>query len=169
MIIKEKWGNLKDVELHNRTIDFLPLEWHQRNKRILHKKTASGKEVILKFLKETPDLSQDDIVYANEKDLIVIDILPCPVLVIHPNSMYEMAVVCYEIGNKHLPLFYEGDELLIPYEAPIFRMLTAGGFAIKQENRKLLHPLRTSVLPHTHTSNKSLFSKILQLTAAHEK
>ena len=59
-----------------------------------------------------------------------------------------MASVCYEIGNKHLPLFYEDDELLLPYEAPLFQLLLAAGYDVKQGKRKLLDPLRTSVTPH---------------------
>jgi urease accessory protein len=76
-----------------------------------------------------------------------------------------MAVACYEIGNKHLPLFYEGDAILIPYEAPLLKMLQSCGFTLATEQRKLLHPLKTSVAPHLHGSSNSLFSKILQLTS----
>lgn len=82
--------------------------------------------------------------------------------------MYEMAYICYEIGNKHMALFYEIDELIIPYEAPIFRMLQAWGLKPEIENRKLLNQLKTTVSAHSHTESKSLFSKILQLTSSHE-
>ncbi len=75
-----------------------------------------------------------------------------------------MASVCYEIGNKHLPLFYESDELLVPYEDPLFRLLAAGGFNPVREKRKLLQPLKTTVAAHGHNGGSSLFSKILQLT-----
>ena len=83
-----------------------------------------------------------------------------------PASLYQMALDCYEIGNKHLPLFYEDDNLLIPYEAPLYHTLQASGFAPQLEKRKLLYPLRTTVLPHAHPgeNKESLFSKILKLT-----
>jgi urease accessory protein len=81
--------------------------------------------------------------------------------VIAPQNMFEMASICYEIGNKHLPLFYADDELLIPFEVPIFRLLTAQGFLVKQEDRQLLQPLTTTVTPH---GSESLFSKIMKLT-----
>jgi urease accessory protein len=74
-----------------------------------------------------------------------------------------MASVCYEIGNKHLPLFYEKDELLVPFEMPLFRLLSAQGYIIKQDKRKLLQPLKTTVAAHAH-GNNSLFSKIMQFT-----
>ena len=90
-------------------------------------------------------------------------------MVIKPKSMYDMAYACYEIGNKHLPLFYENDELLVPYEAPLYKMLQASGFDLIKDERKLLKQLKTSVMPHGHTGeSKSLFSKILTLTSSNE-
>jgi urease accessory protein len=164
MIIKEKVGNLQGFRSIGYQVDWLPLEWYETGKRILHKQTAAGRNVVLKFLKEAPQLQQDDIIFKDDNCVIVIDILPCEVIVVQPTNMYEMAVACYEIGNKHLPLFYEGDAILIPYEAPLLKMLQASGFGLKREYRKLLHPLKTTVSPHAH-SNSSLFSKILQLTS----
>ena len=165
MIIKEKLGNLSNYETDGHVIDRLQIEWYEAGKRILHKKTASGKEVIIKFLQDNSPLMHDDVVYKDEMCLIVIDIQACEVISIKPASMYQMACLCYEIGNKHLPLFYEADEVLVPFEAPLFRLLTSLDFAPKQENRKLLYPLKTTVAPHNHSGNSgSLFSKILQLT-----
>jgi urease accessory protein len=165
MILKEKLGNLQGFDATGYVVDKLPLEWYETSKRILHKQTILGKNVVLKFFKEAPGLQQDDIVFKDENCVIVVDILPCEVIVVHPATMYEMAVACYEIGNKHLPLFYEGDAILIPYEAPLLKMLESCGFELKREHRKLLHPLKTSVSPHLHGSSNSLFSKILQLTS----
>jgi urease accessory protein len=164
MIIREKLGKLNSLDTNGKTIDHLCLEWYEKGKRILHKRTTEGKEVVLKFLKESPELQQDDVLYKDEQCLIVVQILPCDVLVIKPKTMYEMALACYEIGNKHLPLFFQDDELLIPYETPLHRMLQALGFQCSVEVRQLLNQLRTTVSPHAHTGGGSLFSKILQLT-----
>lgn len=164
MLIQKKLESLNTFETSSRTIDWLPLEWFETAKRILHKRTRSGVDITLKFLAETTNLQQDDVLYADGKSVIAVEILPCEVVAIQPASMYQMAAACYEIGNKHLPLFYEHDKLLIPYEAPIFRMLQAAGFDVKRDKRKLLQPLKTSVLPHAHQNRESLFSKILKLT-----
>lgn len=166
MIIREKLGKLNSYDTATKSIDHLCLEWYEKSKRILHKRTVQGKEVVLKFLKESPELQQDDVLYEDEQCLIVVQILSCDVLVIQPKSMYEMALACYEIGNKHLPLFYQDEELLIPYEAPLHRMLQAIGFQCEVQVRQLLHQLKTTVAPHAHAGGSSLFSKILQLTNA---
>ncbi|MGG9970710.1 urease accessory protein UreE [Ferruginibacter sp. SUN002] len=166
MIIKEKIGNLNSFTINNQKIDHLQLEWFETNKRILHKKTQTGIELVLKFLQENQQLTQGDILYQDESTIIVVDIKGCDVLVIKPNTMFEMASICYEIGNKHLPLFYENDELLIPFEQPIYKLLTAQGYNVQVDKRKLLQPLKTTVLPHG--SSETLFSKILKLTTTNE-
>ncbi|MGZ5135850.1 MAG: urease accessory protein UreE [Flavitalea sp.] len=168
MVIKEKIGNIKDVDLNGRFIDYLELEWYETAKRILHKRTNAGKEIILKFLNQNQSLTEGDVIYRDEQILIVIDIRPCESIVIKPATMYEMAYISYEIGNKHMPLFFENDELLVPYEAPLLRLLENSGLKPRIEKRKLVHPLKTTVSSHAHTDSKSLFSKILQLTSSNE-
>ena len=166
MIIKEKVGNLNNVDIAGRMVDKLSLEWHETSKRIIHKQTVSGQNIILKFLNEVQQLEQDDVLYADVNIIIAIDILPCETIVIKPASMYQMALVCYEIGNKHLPLFYEASELLLPYEAPLFRLLQGIDIEVERQHRKLLRQLRTSVPSHEHHSSESLLFKVLKLTTS---
>ncbi len=161
MLIQQKLGNLNTYNINNKHIDWLYLHWYETNKRIQRKRTATGREIALQFLQENPALTQGDILFEDEDNIIAITILPCNSIVITPQNMFEMASICYEIGNKHLPLFYADDELLIPFEVPIFRLLTAQGFLVKQEDRQLLQPLTTTVTPH---GSESLFSKIMKLT-----
>jgi len=164
-IIQHKIGSLKSFPINSRVIDKLYLEWHETNKRIQRKKTESGFELSLKFLNNNPELTEDDILWEDEKSLVVVDIIPCDCIVIKPGSMQEMGAICYEIGNKHLPLFYEEAELLIPYDAPIFRLFQASGYIIKVEKRKLLNAFKTSVQSHEHRNDgETLFSKIMKIT-----
>jgi len=163
MIINKKIGNISSFDINGRAIDHVPLEWYETNKRILHKKTRSGMEVVMKFLNENQQLTQDDIIYADEETIIAIDIIDCDALVIRPKSMLEMATICYEIGNKHLPLFYQEGELLVAHDAPLLKLLQAGGYEISTGKRKLIQPLKTTVTPHGNYS-ESLFSKIVKLT-----
>lgn len=163
MLIQQKSGNINAIDINNRNIDWLQLEWYEAGKRILRRQTRAGNDIALKFLDKNPALTQGDVLYENDTLIIAVEILPCDVLVIQPANLFEMASVCYEIGNKHLPLFFDKEELLVPFELPLFRLLSAQGYAIKQDKRKLLHPLKTTVAPHAH-SNNSLFSKIMQLT-----
>jgi len=164
MLIQEKIGHISLFQINNQIIDFLPLEWYETRKRILRKQTNSGTEVLLKFLNENPDLTEGDILYADESTIILVSILPCSCIVMQPKNMFEMASICYEIGNKHLPLFYEADQLLVPFEMPLFNLLLVQEYTVQQEERKLLKPLRTTVAPHSVGISESVFSKIMQLT-----
>ena len=91
MLVKEKLGNLSSFNKEARTIDIVQLEWHETMKRILHKKSIAGRDVSMKFLKENQRLAQDDIIYADDDLLIIIDIKPCEVIVLKPAGIYEMA------------------------------------------------------------------------------
>jgi urease accessory protein len=167
MIIQHKIGNSNLLSVDKEKIDWLELEWYETSKRVLRKKTKLGTDVSLKFLAENPALTEGDILYEDEQRIIVVTILPCDSIVVIPKNMLEMASVCYEIGNKHLPLFYEKDELLIPFERPLYNLLLTQGYEVRQEKRKLIQPLRTTVSPHEHAAT-SLFSKIMKLTATNE-
>jgi urease accessory protein len=162
MLIQEKIGHINSFAINNRAIDWLPLQWYEARKRILRKETNSGKEIAIKFLNENPELADGDILFADDNSIIAVSILTCNCIVIQPMNMFEMASVCYEIGNKHLPLFYEADQLLVPFENPLYKLLLAQGYDVKQESRKLLQSLKTTVTPHD-TSSETLFSKIMKL------
>ncbi len=167
MLIQQKIGNLQDFNTNNRTIDWLNLEWFEVNKRILTKKTTNSTTLHLKFLGENPQYTEGDVLFENEETIIAVIILACDVIVLKPKNAYEIASLCYEIGNKHLPLFIEGDELLIPFELPLFNMLKAANYIVLKEQRKLTKQLKTTVLPHVGSNNnsKSLFTRILDLTS----
>jgi urease accessory protein len=165
MLIQTKIGNLSDFDTNNIAIDWLSLQWYEARKRIMRKTTQSGKEVSIKFLNENPELTENDILYTDDQTIIAIDIVPCDCIVIQPKNMFEMASVCYEIGNKHLPLFYEEETLLIPLDKPLLSLLTAQGYQVKEEKRKLLKSLKTTVSPHNTGVSDGLFSKIMKLTS----
>lgn len=165
MLIQKKIGNIGSIDILEKNIDKVQLEWFESNKRILHKKTNAGIDISLKFLKENQQLTEGDILFEDKDILIVVEIKPCDAIVINPKSMQEMASLCYEIGNKHLPLFYFADELLTAFEKPLYNLLLSSGYDVKQGKRKLLHPLKTTVSPHG-TSSETLFSKIMKLTSS---
>jgi len=165
MIIQQKIGQLDSFDTNGREIDFLFLEWYEARKKILIKLTTGGIEISLKFLNESTVHTEGDVLFADDSSIIAVSILPCDCIVIQPATMFEIASVCYDIGNRHLPLFYDAEELLVPFEKPLYSLLKAQGYSVKQESRKLLQLLKTTVAPHTGSSD-SLFKKIMKLTNA---
>ena len=163
IIVKEKPGNIHSASNLNRNIDILSIEWHEVRKRILHKQTSQGKTIAIKFLNENPDLKEGDILWQDETTIIVVEINPCKCIVIQPGDMINASAVSYEIGNRHLPLFYEGDELLVPYDVPLYNLLVSLGYKIKLEQRKLNRQFQTTILPHLQVGVTGI-NKINQLT-----
>jgi urease accessory protein len=163
MIIEDVIGNTATFSIGNRQTDLLQLQWYETTRRIQRKQTAGGREIALRLLKQGQRLQQGDVVWMNDATAIVVDILPCEVIVVKPASMLEMGAVCYEIGNKHLPVFIQDDEVLIPMEEPLFRWLQASGYAPAPAERKLTNMLRTNVTPHSHGAGSTLFQKIMSL------
>jgi urease accessory protein len=168
MLIQEKIGHINTFEIKDQSIDLVLLEWYEASKRILRKTTVNGKEILLKFLNANPELTDGDILYADENNIISVSVLPCNCIVMQPKNIFEVASLCYEIGNKHLPLFYEADELLVPFETPLFNLLSVQGYGVKQEERKLLHPLKTTVAPHNLSISDNVFSMSGQIKTSAE-
>lgn len=167
MVIKEKLGNIYTISIIGRDIDVLPIEWYETNKRIQHKQTKQGRNITLKFLRENPDLKEGDILWEDQNTLIIVEIEPCKCIVITPKTILAASSLCYEIGNRHLPLYCEGDDLLVPYEMPLHNLLQAAGSLLRVEERKLNNALKTTVLPHLQlTGANDLFSKICQLSTS---
>ncbi|MFV2028760.1 urease accessory protein UreE [Neisseria sp. S1] len=127
--------------------DYVVLEWYEADRRILRKTTISGRDISFRLLQEGQRLQHGDIVFADEHLVISIEIKLCDAIVMAPKTLTDMARTCYEIGNKHSPLFLDGDELVMPYDKPMFLWLQAAGFAPKQEKRRLNQVLRANSAP----------------------
>ncbi len=155
MLIQQKIGNLIDFDAHKRSVDWLDLEWFEMNKRILTRSTRAGTLLNLKFLGENPQYTEGDVLFENELSIIAIHILPCEVIVIKPRNVHEIASACYEIGNRHLPLFMDDTDFLVPFEVPLFKILSDSNYIVLKENRQLFKQLKTTVLPHILMKNES--------------
>ena len=162
MLITEKIGTLENFPVQDRCLDYVVLEWYETNKRIQHKKSSQGQEIQLKFLQGDPQFRPGDVIFADELSVGVIEIAETDVIAVIPQNMQDMAAMCYEIGNKHLPLFYQQEEILVAFDTGLFRFLQASGYTVQKTRRKLVDAIRTTVA--AHGAGKSLFNRILQLT-----
>ncbi len=161
MLIQQKIRNLGKDPAPPHT-DRLPLEWFETRKRILRRKTLGGIELSLKFLQENPELTEGDVLYESDDLLISVTVIPCNCIVIRPADWLQTAAVCYEIGNRHLPLYFDDSELLVPFDRPLMQLLQQQNIPVTAADRQLLQPLKTTVAPHGESS--SLFSKIIKRT-----
>ncbi|MFH7005225.1 urease accessory protein UreE [Flavobacterium bizetiae] len=168
MLIKEILGNTAQQSLDKLTIDLLEIEWYEATKRIQRKTSNGGTDLSIKFLKEGQRLHEGDILYQDNEKAIVVHIKTCDAIVIKPKTMLQMGTVCYEIGNKHMPLFIQEELVLMPFEMPMFRWLEASGYEPLKEEHQLLNLLKSNVEPHGHSGSTSLFSKIINIASKNE-
>lgn len=154
-ILDTIYGNLAQLQqqgkIKDQQIDYVALQWFESDRNILRKTSQMGREIAFRLLKEGQRLQHNDVVFISEQLAIVVEILPSEVILLAPKTLPDMARACYEIGNKHAPLFLEGDEILLPYDKPMFEWLKAAGFKPQRAERRLSQALRAnSAQGHKH-------------------
>ncbi|OXG01582.1 urease accessory protein [Flavobacterium araucananum] len=169
MLIKEIVGNTAQQSLGTLKIDVLEIEWYEATKRIQRKTSNGGTDLSIKFLREGQRLQEGDILCQDNEKAIVVHIKPCDAIVIKPETMLQMGTVCYEIGNKHMPLFIQNELVLMPFEMPMFRWLEAAGYQPAKEKHQLLNLLKSNTEPHGHSGSNSLFSKIINIASKNDQ
>lgn len=118
--------------------DFLELEWYETNKTIIRRRTNGGTEVAIRKRNNLP-LEDGDIIWQNGNTCIKVLIRPCMCIVLTPTSMRDMGTICFEIGNKHIPIYINEDNSVnVAYDKPLFESLEKAGYQPRIENKKLL-------------------------------
>jgi len=140
MIVEKVLYNIKDRELNKLEADFVDIEWYEVNKKILHKISSNGVEVGIRN-SEGETLKEGDVLWQEGDKVLIVRIPYCDCIVLKPKNMYEMGKSCYEIGNRHAPLFIEGDELMTPYDEPLMQALIKCGLSPYKKSCKLTTPL----------------------------
>lgn len=164
LIIQTIIGTLQTLkqqqQITTQMLDTVSLQWFEADRRIIRTTTTGGREIAFRLLKEGQRLHHEDVVYLDKQLAIVVQIEPSEVMVLAPQTLPEMARACYEIGNKHTPLFLDGNELLLPFDKPLFEWLQAAGFTPTRQQRRLSDQLRANSAPgvggghsHAHSHN----------------
>ena len=164
-IISEILYNAKDSDLSSKEVDYFDIEWFETTRKVLRKLTRNGEEVAMRILKENFRVKHYDVFFENDERVIIANVLPADAVIVQPNTMLEMGTICYEIGNQHIPIFIENNEIIIPYEDPIYNVLNKSGYnPIK--GKRIFENMLKATPEHTLTNDTlidmdSLFSKIL--------
>lgn len=141
MIITETVGNLYEMKLSNKNIDWLELEWEELNKRILRKQTEGGMEIAIS-LEKGDSLRYGDVLYEDENTIIAIRTKLEKVFVIKPRTMQEMGKAAFEIGNRHTPCIIEENEIVIRFDHTLEKLLDEVGVTYEQAERRFKEPFK---------------------------
>ena len=142
-------SKLDRIDLAGFDIDFVEIEWYEVSKKILHKVSSKGVEVGLK-LSSDKALKHGDVLHLEGNSALVVQIPECDCIALRPQTLSAMGKACYEIGNRHAPLFYQEDRLLMPYDPPLLEALKKCGFEAYKCSARLIAPLGTLHHDHSH-------------------
>ncbi len=127
MIVNSILGNIfHDKAWEKHSIDYLELEWYELNKRVMRKTTTNMLEIGVNINQENIAFSDGDILGINQDTIIVVNVKPCECIAIKPKNNLELARICYEIGNRHAPLFideHDPEVFLLAMDNPLMLML----------------------------------------------
>ena len=144
----------ENIDLSEFDIDFVEVEWYEVAKKVLHKVSKKGLEIGIK-LKNEGNLKHGDILMLEENRALVVEIPECECIALEPASAILMGKACYEIGNRHSPLFFQEERLLIPYDAPLLEALKKCGFDAYKCSARLISPLGSERSQHSHNHSHS--------------
>jgi urease accessory protein len=139
--------NLEKEEIINRHIEKVYLESALLVKRIQRVKTDHGREIGIR-LKEPRDLAAGDVLYMDDRNMIVIDVMADDLLVIRPRSLNEMGNIAHQLGNRHLPAQFENDVMMVQYDYLVEELVKELDIPFKREDRKVKRAFRH--IGHSH-------------------
>ena len=139
MLCEQVLGKLHDFDTTGKTIEYVDIEWHEAFKKIHKKITDKGTEVGIRMDDSilARGLYQDDVIYADDEKLVVVNTPPCEVI---------------RVSLTPGPLFWgENDTFITIYNEPMLVMLQKiHGVQAEKEVLKLDFDRRISASIHNH-------------------
>ncbi|MFF2855073.1 urease accessory protein UreE [Peribacillus sp. NPDC058002] len=152
MIIEKIVANIEAMdreEIAKRHMEKVYLESANLVKRIQRVTTDHGHEIGIR-LKELRDLKAGDVLYMDDKNMIVVDVLSDDLLVISPRSLNEMGTIAHQLGNRHLPAQFEENDMLVQFDYLVEELLQELQIPFTREERKVKQAFRH--IGHSHES-----------------
>ena len=151
MIFNQVLGNISELEsLNNIHIEKIYISSEEALKRILRVNSDHNHEYGI-ALNENVELKDGDILYRDDKNIIIVKIKGEDVLVIKPKSMTDMGVIAHSLGNRHLQAQFEDGKMIIQNDALEEGELKRDNIDYSRENLKLKKAFRHVEFGHTHT------------------
>jgi len=141
MIIEQIVGNVEDIPASGRHIERVYLSSDDLVKRIQRVTTDHGKEVGIR-LKEPKDLIDGDILCMDEHNMIVISVMNDDLLVIQPTNIKQMGEIAHQLGNRHLPAQFEGEDMLVQFDYLVQELLEQLDVPYSRQIRKVKKAFR---------------------------
>lgn len=140
MLVDKVLARQGEISLNGLQVEYVTLDWEQRQKRRLRVRTDGGREIGIALA--SGGLCDGDILACTGGVVVVVRAAPEHVLAVWPRDRQEAAVVGHLLGNRHMPLWIEGDELLAWHDPLVAEALLAQNIPFAPQYR----PLRSQPL-----------------------
>ncbi|MHB1652622.1 MAG: urease accessory protein UreE [Desulfitobacteriaceae bacterium] len=148
LLIEKIHGNIRDINILKLLVEKVDLEWFELDKRLLRKTTDQGRDVGIKLNRCKP-LQQGDVLWLNDQEAIVVEVLKTEAIVFEPQNSKEIALICYQLGHRHIQVFLDGNQILTPFDPTLIDYFKKVKIMTKVERRRLEHALQP-VHNHAH-------------------
>lgn len=141
MIIEKVIGNIYKDEIRSVHVEKIFLNSADLVKRIQRVTTDHGNEIGIRLDGHT-DLEDGDVLFKDERNMIVIYTNKDDVISIRPRTLLEMGDIAHQLGNRHLPAQFEGEEMIVQYDYLVEELLQQVGIPFEREQRKVKKAFR---------------------------
>jgi urease accessory protein len=139
-------------------MEYVELTWDEMRKRRLRTQTDRGRSIEFAF-PEGDSLADGDLIAVDGSMGIIIKAAVEVVLSIVPSSPLELGIICYELGNRHLPAWISPEEILVSYDSVLEANLTERGIDVHQKNEALdrlrFVPVGGGITHHHHHGDEA--------------
>lgn len=150
MIFNKVIGNTNEIDnLNSYHIEKIYLDSEDMLKRIIRVTSDHNNEYGI-ALEDSEKLTDGDILYKVDKQLIVVKVNSEDVLVIKPKTITEMGVIAHAIGNRHLQAQFEENKMIIQYDRLVEEELKRDNIDYSRENITLKKAFRHVEFAHRH-------------------
>jgi urease accessory protein len=147
MVIESILGK-KPENTGGKMIETVSFEWFEMNNKILKKVSSKGTEIGLRL---SQPLFDGGVLYEDNEKIICLKLLPCETTKVNVHDMRDMGRVCFELGNRHLPLSITETSVSTPYDKPTYDYLETLGFHCERVTEKFT----PEIIVHGHSHGHS--------------
>ena len=158
MICEKLLGKIQDSEFSNKKVDYVDFDWDEAFKRLHRKTSREGVDIGINLDDSilTRGLTQADVLAVEGDYVLAVNFKECEAvkITVEEGNLFAIAKTCYEIGNRHAPLFRgENDRtFLTPYNGPMLSMIERlSGVSAEVVVAKFDFDSRISASVHSHT------------------
>ena len=142
MLCSKVLGNIHLLSPAPPEIDLVDFTWSECLRRSLHKRSRGGREIKI-LLPAGATLRDGDLLGMSGDVAVVVRALPGEVLVARPKNLQQMGLICFEIGNQHLPAEIREDEVIVARDEMTENLLRRLDVPFEPATR-IFHPMPAS-------------------------